>query len=124
MISFQNIFIKVGKMKEEEFKNMTREELAIIRKRLLASTEGVWRACTYSKSGIDYEDGAKCNRVYVDEVEHKGHGFEIIICDSEIPTPDITFIAHAHQDILLLLDEVESLKCEIGLLKMGFKTGS
>ena len=78
---------------------MTDEELQEIRNRCEKATGGKWTAYI---EGRDIECGSSF-------IQTAGEDLEIIGATVE----DYDFIAHARQDIILLLDEIEKLRSQL-----------
>lgn len=75
---------------------MNDEELASIRTRLMATTAGPWRSLV---EGRDFLGGSSLITTAGDDIYLSG-----------ATVADQDFIAHAHEDIASLLDEVERLR--------------
>jgi hypothetical protein len=94
---------------------MTDKELADIKARVDATTKGPWKSYI---EGRDHESGNDFIMTGIIDGgdiwgKSRGKDFEM----SGATKADHDFIAHARQDIPKLLDEIQSLKKEIQILK-------
>ena len=74
------------------------KELSEIRKRAENATKGPWKAFV---EGRDHECGSSFIQTQGEDIELTGAA-----------EADYDFIAHARQDILILLDEIEKLRSD------------
>jgi hypothetical protein len=91
---------------------VTSEELAAIRARVEAATPGPWHNAGYPLKGIDGP-----------EVMAAGDAHLLTMVCRPSDNEDATFIAHARQDVPVLLDEVARLAAEVERLTTALEAG-